>query len=254
MKIPTKIDVLWGPESLDKFLNHKLIWHAYILAMWTADHFLQREKKRLEDDIKHITKAQNHLIETRDLELIPLLKKRENRIKKKLDFLQTNRLSLIENERGRPYALKYKIAAIGAFEMSQANRTPWTNVVRLLEWFYERLKGTAYAKSLKTNDRIKNIGKSFKKQCSPIIDNNFENLTVLWRLQFDDRSKLEIRSIKFDKKSIETKAIHKNEMENFKIEFRDYGIEPIHTRGDLQADISTPQITFPSGEIFSQSS
>lgn len=254
MKNPAKIDVFWGPESLDKFLSHKLLWHAYILAMWTADHFLQKEKKRLEDDIKRITKAQNHLIESRDLELISLSKKRENRIKKKLDFLKTNHLFLIENARGRPCALKYKIAAIWAFEMRRANRIPWTNVVRLLEWFYERLKGTAYAESLKTCLRIKDIGKSFKKQCSPIIENNFESLVCLWRSQFDDHSKLEIRSIKFDKKSIETKAIYKTEIEYFKIEFKDYGIEPIQIRRDLQADLTTPQITFPSGEIFFQSS
>ena len=254
MKNPSKIDVLWGPESLNKFLNHKLIWHAYILAMWTAFHFLQREEKNLKDEMKHITKAKNHLIETKDLVLISVLKRRANRIKKKLDFLQTNRLFLMENARGRPYALKYKIAAVWAFEMRGHNRKPWTNVVRLLEWFYERLKGTAYAESLKTSDRIKNIAKSFKKQCSPIIDNNVENLVCLYRSQFDDRSKLEIRSIIFDKKNIETNAIYENEMENFKIEFRDYGIEPIQTRGDLQTDITIPQMIFPSGEIFLQSS
>jgi len=263
MRYPSKIDISWDVEELDVFLNHFFMRYSFVLAYWTIEHFLPHcdysevGKKDLKRELNQLIIKISAIKDAGEDELRAL----NLYFKGYIDLIcslqeQVNLLQehILSRRKRTKKSLKYEIAAIWAIQMKQSNRIPWSNVVRLIEWFYEQLKDTTYGENFKTSHKIKEKSRSFKKQCSPIIKQNFETLVVVMRLFFFDSQKLGLQSIKFTKKSIEINRITApdGKIGKIKMMFKEGGPYLTLKFEDSPGEEIIPYVSFPNGRVFYQ--
>ncbi len=262
MSYSDKIDILWDKEKLDANLGHKLLNYAYSLALVLMDAFwgypyFGMKKSSIESELEYIKKIKKEIMERignypykypiferykemksakeKDNYIIHkfrlerffwTLDARARWIKQYLDFPPPN-------IKGQPINKIHKIALLWAFEMKNNNGIQWANIIRLLKWFYERLKNTSYGSEISISDDAIKPGKKFtalkkkiKKQCFPLISN-----TDYWDSIYRQgifipgyRPKL-IRinpcSIKFNKESIEIAEKSKEDLISHIMKFKE---------------------------------
>jgi len=199
-----KIDTSWEPEELNAFLGNKLLDYAKSLALvlmeafWGYPYFGMK-KSSIDSELKHIDKTREELMNrlryhADEYQIFERYEDMKNK-KEKDDYIISEfglgsffrTLNVREkwlkqylnspsaNIEGQPIKKKYKIALIWILKIRKqfgaSYEIPWANVIRLLKWFYERLKNTSYGSDLWTRKDIRKASKSFKERCFPIISN-----------------------------------------------------------------------------------
>lgn len=287
MSYPDKIDILWGLKKLDANLGGKLLNYAKSLALilmeafWGYPYFGMK-KSSIESELEYIKKIKKEIMEriSNYLYKYPIFERYEEMksakekdnyiihkfglesffwtldararwIKQYLDFPPPN-------IKGQPINKIHKIALLWVFEMKSNDKIPWANIIRLLKWFYERLKNTSYGSEISISDDAIKPGKKFtalkkkiKKQCSPIISN-----TDYWDSM--DRKgiftpgyrptviRINPYSIKFNKESIEIAEEFKEYLISHIVKFKEGKKYYLIKSSRLPPKKKLPFISFPS--------
>ena len=279
----------WSPKKLDAFLGHQLLNYAHVVAEVLTDSFwgypIYGMKKRLmksELEYNRNIRKEIHKVIIERLSLYaykyPIFPGYEemktqkekddyiidkSTIKSFFEFLDQRREDLEDllnyssskNIKGRPIEKKYKIASIFASEMRSQKRPDWPNIVRLLRWFYVRLKDTLYGSELKIGDKIKEEKKSFINHCTPIIKKDSNKTKARRELFFPklfrDEKTLFPQSIKFSKDSIKTSRIYRENLITYKVKFSGEKRYPSSYVSKLSTiEKISSSITFPNGDTF----
>jgi len=146
--------------------------------------------------------------------------------------------------------------------MKSHDKIPWANIIRLLKWFYERLKNTSYGSEISISDEVINSGKKFtalkkkiKKQCFPIISNKdyWDSISRKGIFIPGYRPKV-IRinpySIKFNKESIEIAEEFEENLISHIVKFKEGKKYYLMNFSRLPPREKLPFISFPNRENF----
>jgi len=284
-----KIDILWDFKKLDANLGHKLLNYAYTLALVLIDAFwgypyFGMKKSTIENELEYIKKIKKEIMECignysykypifERYEEMKSAKEKDNYIIHKFGlerfFWTLNaRARWIKqyldfpppNIRGRPINKIHKIALLWAFEMKSHDEIPWANIIRLLKWFYERLKNTSYGSEISISDDAIKPGKKFtalkkkiKKQCSPIICNedywdSISRKGIFIPEYRPNVIRINPHSIKFNKESIEIAEEFKEDLISHIVKFKEGKKYYSMNVSRLPPREKLPFISFPSRE------
>lgn len=146
----------------------------------------------------------NFIIDVYD-EVGPLLKKLDKEIK------SLKEIKPFWKKEGRPIELRHQIASIWAQVMKDNRGSNWQWIERLLNWFFNKLKGTTYCKILGTEEQDDFDQFKFRNEYQIIKRNeqNRKNIEILREKFFPIFKKLPFFRMEFKKNYIDFTIINK---------------------------------------------
>jgi len=174
-------------------------------------------------------------------------------LEKRKEFLKINiNHDFLPERRGRPVDIKTDIASIWSMVMKESGKVCWSSIVKLLEWFYSRLKDTTYGEDIKLSEEIKDKAKYLKKQCSRITEKYPFRMEDGLRTYFEPVPEWFMfpHSIEFSERSIKIGGTWGERLyETKELKFIN-GEKPKLTEEEKEMPPDPPHIAFPSGEVY----
>lgn len=153
-----------------------------------------------------------------------------------------------KNIKGRFITNKNKIFSVWA----KAMKYSWSDDIRLLNWFYQKLEKTSYGNEIKTGEKIKKEKKKLKNQCIYFMKKDPHLFDYLFEIYFSKplQSKNNLHSIAFNENSIEISKFFRDHLFKDKTEF--VGKKKVYSSTLVKYSTSkkSPLIIFPNEETF----